>query len=193
MKKALFFTLLMLGLSAQLVLAQEAGMTAKKKTVADKSAKIKPDTQQMIKDWERAREYTKEYLDAMPEEGYAFKPTPEIRSFAEQMLHIADANYMFASLASGANSPMGESPAEKSADKSKEATIKTVMDSYDYVIKTLNEMPEERYGQTVEVFGFEMKGEQALVKAFEHQTHHRGQTTIYLRLQGQTPPNERLF
>jgi uncharacterized damage-inducible protein DinB len=30
-------------------------------------------------------------------------------------------------------------------------------------------------------------------KAFEHQTHQRGQTTIYLRLKGVTPPAEALF
>jgi uncharacterized damage-inducible protein DinB len=30
-------------------------------------------------------------------------------------------------------------------------------------------------------------------KAFEHQTHQRGQTTIYLRLKGVTPPAEQLF
>jgi hypothetical protein len=29
----------------------------------------------ILKDWERARAYTKEYLDAMPESGYALKPT----------------------------------------------------------------------------------------------------------------------
>jgi uncharacterized damage-inducible protein DinB len=32
-----------------------------------------------------------------------------------------------------------------------------------------------------------------LLKAFEHQTHHRGQTTIYIRLAGLHPPQERLF
>jgi len=31
------------------------------------------------------------------------------------------------------------------------------------------------------------------MKAFEHQTHHRGQTTIYIRLVGLKPPGERLF
>ncbi|MBO0721263.1 MAG: damage-inducible protein DinB, partial [Blastocatellia bacterium] len=29
--------------------------------------------------------------------------------------------------------------------------------------------------------------------SFEHQTHHRGQTTIYLRLKGVTPPGEKLY
>jgi uncharacterized damage-inducible protein DinB len=32
-----------------------------------------------------------------------------------------------------------------------------------------------------------------LSKGFEHQTHHRGQTTIYLRLKGVKPPQEKLF
>ncbi|MDZ4709681.1 MAG: DinB family protein [Saprospiraceae bacterium] len=30
-------------------------------------------------------------------------------------------------------------------------------------------------------------------KAFEHQTHHRGQCVIYLRLPGIEPPHELLF
>ncbi|HKQ75853.1 MAG TPA: DinB family protein [Blastocatellia bacterium] len=29
-----------------------------------------------------------------------------------------------------------------------------------------------------------------LLNAFEHQTHHRGQMTIYLRMKGITPPPE---
>jgi uncharacterized damage-inducible protein DinB len=59
----------------------------------------------IIKEWERAKAYTKEYLDAMPEAGYALKPTPEMRSFAQQMLHLTDANYAFASAASGEKKP----------------------------------------------------------------------------------------
>ena len=30
-------------------------------------------------------------------------------------------------------------------------------------------------------------------KGFEHQTHHRGQCTIYIRMQGIRPPAEKLF
>ena len=32
-----------------------------------------------------------------------------------------------------------------------------------------------------------------LLKAFEHQTHHRGQCTVYLRLSGIRPPAEKLW
>jgi uncharacterized damage-inducible protein DinB len=38
-----------------------------------------------------------------------------------------------------------------------------------------------------------MSKRNALAKVFEHQVHHRGQTTVYLRLAGVTPPQEKLF
>ena len=40
---------------------------------------------------------------------------------------------------------------------------------------------------------FEMSRGMALSKVFEHQTHHRGQTTVYIRLAGAKPPQEKLF
>src|SRR5579863_1778704 len=41
----------------------------------------------------------------MPEEDYSFKPTPEVRTFGQLVGHVADANYMFCSLASGEPNP----------------------------------------------------------------------------------------
>lgn len=61
-----------------------------------------------IKEWERAKAYTKEYLEAMPADKYSLKPTPEMRSFAQQMLHFTDANYGFISAATGVTSPVGQ-------------------------------------------------------------------------------------
>ena len=50
----------------------------------------------MIADWTRAKEYTKEYLDVMPEDGTNYKPNAQDkdqRTFAEQMLHFTAANF----------------------------------------------------------------------------------------------------
>lgn len=149
---------------------------------------------QMIEDWKRAKEYTKEYLDVMPEEGYGYKPTPEVRSFAEQMLHLANANYMFIATATGATSPVKGNLEQDASLKTKAAATKAVMESYDFVIAQLENMNEAQFGEKITLFGrFEMTREQALAKAFEHQTHHRGQTTIYIRMKGVAPPNEKLF
>jgi uncharacterized damage-inducible protein DinB len=49
-------------------------------------------------------------------------------------------------------------------------------------------------GENVKMFGrFEMTKGMALAKCFEHQTHHRGQSTVYIRLAGAKPPQEKLF
>lgn len=148
--------------------------------------------EQNIAEWTRAKAYTKAYLDAMPADGYAFKATPEVRSFAAQMLHIAGANYMFTSSAVG-KTPPAEANAEKSVVPTKEAVTKAVLDSYDYVISTLQGIPAEQMTQEITLFNMKTTKGLAMAKAFEHQTHHRGQTTPYLRLKGITPPAEMLF
>ena len=162
-----------------------------------KDLKITPATNpvnDIVKEWERAKAFTKEYLDAMPESGYALKPTPEMRSFAEQMLHLTDANYGFISAATGEKSPVGFGESEKTADKSKENVTKLVMAGYDYVINHVGKMTPAQLNENVKLFGqFDMTKETALAKCFEHQTHHRGQTTVYIRLAGAKPPQEKLF
>jgi len=148
----------------------------------------------VVKEWERAKAYTKEYLDTMPESGYALKPTPEMRSFAEQMLHLTDGNYGLSSAATGEKSPVNFGDSEKATDKSKANVTKLVMDGYDFVINSVKKMTAAQLNETVKIFGkYEMTKGMALAKCFEHQTHHRGQTTVYIRLAGAKPPQEKLF
>ena len=154
---------------------------------------------QQVAEWQRAKQYTKAYLDAMPEDGYAFKPTQEIRSFAQQMLHIADANYVLVNVASDKPNPIGETFAssheinEKTVSPTKGAVTKAVMDSYDFVISTLQNMTPDQMQEMTKIGKHDISRSGLYGKAFEHQTHQRGQTTIYLRLKGVTPPAEMLF
>ncbi len=148
----------------------------------------------MVAEWTRARNYTKEYLDVMPEDGYSLKPTPEIRSFAEQMLHLASGNFLFGSGITGQANPYQGKNLEKMDElKGKAALTKTVLESYDLVINGLKTLNEAKLDERVKFFNTNMPRSVAFAKAFEHQTHHRGQTTIYIRLKGVKPPNERLF
>lgn len=149
----------------------------------------------LVLEWTRAKDYTKEYLDAMPEDGLSFKPTPEIRSFAEQMLHLAAANFSFASRLSGQKPPYELKDLEKmeAANKSKAALTKVVMESYDFMISGIKGFNDTKLDARSPVAGMNRPSSALLAAAFEHQTHHRGQTTIYLRLKGVKPPNEKLF
>ncbi len=148
--------------------------------------------EQNIAEWTRAKAYTKTYLDAMPADGYAFQATPDVRSFAKQMLHLAGANYMFSASAVG-KTPPAEAKAEDTVASTKEAVTKAVMDSYDYAIATIQSVLVGEMAQEITLFDMKTTKGLAFAKAFEHQTHHRGQTTPYLRLKGVKPPQEMLF
>ena len=152
----------------------------------------------LVAEWTRARLGVKEYIEAMPEDAIGFKPTPEIRSFAEQMLHLAGGNYMFASAASGKENPWdftkGKDPVNVPEFKqTKAALLKFVMDSYDFAIDVVKGFNSTQLDEMVQIFSMKMPRHMALAKGIEHAAHHRGQTTIYLRLKGITPPSERLF
>ncbi|HVW14312.1 MAG TPA: DinB family protein [Mucilaginibacter sp.] len=149
--------------------------------------------EQMIADWERAKVYTKAYLDAMPEDGYSYKPTPEMRTFAAQMLHLADGNYGIVGFAAGKPNPMGKVLAEKTIAQTKDATTKAVMDNYDWVINIIQNMTPAQLEQKVKMGGKDLPRWVLIGKAFEHQTHTRAQTVAYLRLKGVKPPPEMLF
>lgn len=174
-------------------LALIASATLLSFTNSPKTANTK--TEELVADWERARAYTQEYLDAMPAEKMNHKPTPEMRSFAEQMLHLAQGNINIVASATGKARPYADKQLEKLDEfKTKEAVNKVVQESYDFVIGILKEMDDSKLAETVKFFNNqEYTRAVAIGKAFEHQTHHRGQTTVYLRMSGVTPPNEKLF
>ncbi len=77
--------------------------------------------------------------------------------------------------------------------KSKEALTKIVAESYDFAIGSLAGFSEADMNASIKLFGRDMARGVAYAKAFEHQTHHRGQATIYIRMKGVKPPNEKLF
>ncbi|HEV8503936.1 MAG TPA: DinB family protein [Chitinophagaceae bacterium] len=158
--------------------------------------------QQMLKDWQRAKAYTQEYLNAMPADKYNFRPVDSVRSFAEQMLHFARANAGFAAIGTGFRSPallafynpnFGQSP----TSQSKDSVVYYVTTSYDIAIEAIKSLDVAKFNEMV---SFNLPGGNRtasrlvwIMKAFEHQTHHRGQCTVYLRLVGVTPPAEKLW
>jgi uncharacterized damage-inducible protein DinB len=154
--------------------------------------------QQMLKEWERAKMYTQQYLDAMPADKYGFRAVDSIRSFSEQMLHLAHANAGLISIGTGTTFPFSTQDIEKSSTaQSKDSVIYYVNTSYDFAIKSIKNMDFKRLN---EIVTFDLpRGRRSemrlawLLKAFEHQTHHRGQCTIYIRLLGIRPPAEKLF
>jgi len=151
---------------------------------------------QMVKDWERAKAYTMEYLNTMPADKYSYRAHDSVRSFAQQMLHLAAANVFFMTTVSGEKPPSWVSFTleQQAGAQKRDSVVYYVMASYDLAINTVKNAPINQWGEVKKLFGrFDETKYAIMNKAFEHQTHHRGQTTIYIRLLGVKPPQEKLF
>ena len=159
--------------------------------------------QQWVTDWERAKAYTQEYLDAMPADKYNFRPVDSIRSFSEQMLHLALANVGMGFFATGFKDASTQSRffrpnfEKLPTIQSKDSVVYLVGASYDFMIKAIKNTD---FTKLEEIVTQDLPGGRRsatrlawLLKAFEHQTHHRGQCTIYLRLLAIRPPAEKLW
>jgi hypothetical protein len=59
----------------------------------------------LLKHWKTSGEFTLAVADAMPTDGYNFRPTPEEMSFGELMAHIAAADRNACANASGLTAP----------------------------------------------------------------------------------------
>ena len=151
---------------------------------------------QLVKEWERAKIYTVDYLNTMPADKYSYIAADSIRSFAKQMLHLAGGNIFLMMNATDYKVPpvFGNPNLENSPGaQNKDSVMFYVTNSYDYCINAVKNTDVSKWGEKKKIFGMEETRYALIIKTFEHQTHHRGQTTIYIRRQGIKPPQERLF
>jgi len=148
---------------------------------------------QLIKDWERAKVYTGEYLAVIPADQIDYKPHDSVRSIARQLLHMAQANYGLGASGTGVASPILRNLETTPTAKSRDSTVYFINASYDWVIDGIKKMTLANFDEKSKFFGFEESRYVWLLKAHEHQTHHRGQLTIYIRMLGLKPPQEKLF
>lgn len=147
-----------------------------------------------IKDWERSKAYTREYLEAMPKDKYDFRAQDSIRTFAQQMLHLSQGIIGFIANGTGAERiSFGQNIEQRKGAQMADSVMHYVLASYDYAIESIKNMDVSKLLEPAGRGNFIFSRLAWLNKALEHQAHHRGQTTIYIRLVGIKPPNEKLF
>ena len=133
-----------------------------------------------------AKEYTIKVAQLMPAGKYDFKPSPEEMSFDQQLLHIAQPmQYLCKTYLNGKANTI-QVP---DSNLDKDATIKVLNSVYDYAIATLEDFKSEQLSDTVSFFIRPMNKLQILNLLNDHQTHHRAQLVVYLRINGIKPPD----
>ncbi len=126
-----------------------------------------------------------------PEDKYDFKPNPAQRSFAEQLLHAAGANYFFINAAKGVKPPAGD---VKRADYATKASVvafvkKSFVDGADLIKSKgdggMNDLCKDPFANQQDRFS-------DLAWGFvEHSGEHYGQLVVYYRVAGMVPPESR--
>ena len=127
----------------------------------------------------------------MPEDKYDFKPNPDERTFAAQLLHAAGANYFFINPARGIDAP-------KSGPKRDD--YKTKAQVVDYVKKSFSDgaalIQSKGDSGLNDIMIDPFSKNQARFSDFawdfiEHSGEHYGQLVVYYRVAGLVPPESR--
>jgi uncharacterized damage-inducible protein DinB len=149
-------------------------------------------SQAVLDQWNDVARKLVAMAEDFPEDKYDFKPTPGQRSFAEQLLHAAGANYFFTNLANGEKPPAQEDPPR--------AKYKTKADVVAYVKKSMADgaaviKAKGDAGMAgMMVDPFENKQVRVFDWAYgftEHMGEHYGQLAVYYRVAGLVPPESR--
>ena len=130
-----------------------------------------------------------EAAEKVPASDFAFKPTPELRSFAELLGHVANANFFFCAQAKGEQSP-ATANYEKVADKA--ALVKGVNDALAYCDGAYGALTDATFMDLVKVAGGqggETRRGAVLMFNTTHNNEHYGNVVVYLRLKGIVPPS----
>jgi uncharacterized damage-inducible protein DinB len=136
--------------------------------------------------------------EAMPEEKYGFAPTngefKGVRTFAEQIKHVAAINYIVAAMILGEKPPVdtnGEKGPESA--KSKADILKFLKDSFAYAHKAVATITDANALEPIpNPFGQAKTTRLSLGSVFPwHGFDHYGQMVEYLRMNGIVPPASR--
>ena len=127
-----------------------------------------------------------------PEDKYDFKPTPAQRSFAEQLLHAAGANYYFTNLAANKNEKVDENP-KADQYKTRAQLVAFVKKAFADGAAAIQARGDKGMNElVVDPFAHQQVRIIDLAYGFiEHTGEHYGQLVVYYRLSGLVPPESR--
>jgi len=137
--------------------------------------------------WQRIARLVAASAEAMPEAGYAFKPTADVRTFGELVGHLAEEHYMICAGAKAEKNPKEGVAFEKTTSKAE--LVKALGESIAYCngvyggikddAKTLQPAAPNRRDT---IFS-------SLLMNVTHDSEHYGNIVTYLRMKGIVPPS----
>ncbi|RMB59229.1 DinB family protein [Dokdonia sinensis] len=137
-----------------------------------------------LEKWDNSRDYLIEIAEAMPADGYDFRPTERQMTFNEQLEHIQgniswlSSKYFNASKIDSATS-----------GTKKDQILENLKRAFASARVAIENTPEADFKTTVDFFAGPKSKLQILNLLHDHLSHHRGQLIVYLNLNEIEPPS----
>jgi uncharacterized damage-inducible protein DinB len=147
-----------------------------------------------LQDWTRQKDTMMKIAAAMPEDKFAYRATPAERTWAEQILHVAEANVVqMGRFGSKAAPPVIDMKASAKPD-----VLKSLERSFDFGTAALEQQTDQTMLTTAETTRFDrFMGPSTKARVVYYVIGHTwdiyGQMVVYLRLNGITPPASQRF
>ena len=160
---------------------------------SDASQAMPSSSQIVLAQWNEIGRKLIAMAEDFPEDKYDFKPTPPMRSFAEQLLHVAGSMEYFT------GPVQGKTPA-KETENPPRATYKTKVDVVAFVKKEVEDgaaaiKAKGDKGMADSITDPDSKQQMHVSDLayglIEHSGEHYGQLVVYYRLSGLVPPESR--
>ncbi|MEO5823817.1 MAG: DinB family protein [Vicinamibacteraceae bacterium] len=129
--------------------------------------------------------------EKMPAEHFAFKPVPEVMSYAQLLGHIIDVQYGFCHAVKGGDNPATGRHLDTLADKA--ALVPAVKDAFAYCDDAFAGLTSENALQLLTIGKPPTQWQSAraneLTMVIAHGNEHYGNLVTYLRIKGIVPPS----
>jgi uncharacterized damage-inducible protein DinB len=130
--------------------------------------------------------------EKMPAEHFSFRPTPEVRTYAELFAHTIDTQIYFCNLMKGGVNPIAGKNLERSVTD-KAGVVQMVKDGFAYCDEVFASLSEEKLAAML-TLGVAPKTYQAAAgnqaaMVVVHGNEHYGNLVTYMRIKGIVPPS----
>jgi uncharacterized damage-inducible protein DinB len=123
--------------------------------------------------------------EKMPEPNYSYKPVDTVRSYGQIVGHVADAQYMFCSMALGEKGPDLKIEQTKTSKADLIAALKSAVA---YCDRAYDGMTDASGAQMVKLFGNDAPKLDVLTVNNMHNMEHYGNLVTYMRMKNIVPP-----
>ncbi len=136
--------------------------------------------------WESVSGYVLRSAEQMPEADYGFRPVETVRTFGQQIAHVAGSQYSMCAAALG-EPPRAEDEIEKSMT-TKAQLVAALRASTEYCRRAYAQSDADA-ARSITMYGQSVNRMYALALNATHDGEHYGNLITYLRIKGRVPPS----